>query len=199
MEKIRQHMKALAEGQPVSTRSLLGYGSRAAVDQALSRLVKQEFLIRPVRGVYVRPKHNAYVGAVPPSTAVIAQMLAQESGSTIQVHGAEAARRFGFSTQVPMRPIYHTNGPSRKLHFGKLRMELMHVSPRKMILAGRPAGTALTALWYLGRGNVSSKAIRQIETQLSSEEYRELLQVVPLLPGWLREVFFTYTGSHTHG
>ncbi len=199
MEKIRQHMAATPEGQPVSTRSLLAYGSRAAVDQALSRLVKQEYLIRPVRGVYVRPKYNAYVGAVPPSPAVIAEMLAQESGSEIQVHGAEAARRFGFSTQVPMRPIYYTNGPSRKLHFGKLRVELMHVSPRKMILAGRPAGTALTALRYLGRTNLTSKAIAQVESQLSGEEFRELLRVVPLLPGWLREAFYTHTGSHTHG
>lgn len=198
MKKIRQHMKALPEGQPVSTRSLLGYGSRAAVDQALSRLVKQEFLIRPVWGVYVRPKHSKYVGVVPPSAFDVARVLEEAHGGVIQVHGAQAARMMGFSTQVPMRPIYSVNGPSRTFYLGKLRVEMRHVHNRKLILAGRPAGIAYTALWYLGKAGVTPKRIKQTEETLTAAEFSALLAAVPQMPGWLQRAFQAYAvGANT--
>lgn len=194
MEKIRQHMAATPEGQPVSTRALLAYGSRAAVDQALSRLVKQEYLIRPVRGVYVRPERSEYVGVVPPHPMDVARVLAEPYGGVVQVQGAEAALMMGFSTQVPMRPIYNVNGPSRVLYLGKLRVEMRHVNARKLILAGRPAGIAYTALWYLGKTGVSPKRIKQTEETLSAVEFRALIDAVPLMPGWLQQAFRAYPG-----
>ncbi|MBL7645569.1 MAG: hypothetical protein JNK74_05195 [Candidatus Hydrogenedentes bacterium] len=195
MEKIRQHMKALPEGQPVSTRSLLGYGSRAAVDQALSRLVKQEYLIRPVRGVYVRPEHSKYVGVVPPDPMEVARVLAEPYGGLVQVQGAEAARMMGFSTQMPMRPIYYVNGPSRTFYLGNLRVEMRHTNARKLILAGRPAGIAFTALWYLGKSGVSQIRLKQAENRLTANEFRALLEVVPQMPGWLQRHFRAYAAG----
>lgn len=195
MEKIRTHMAATPEGQPVSTRSLLAYGSRAAVDQALSRLVKQEYLIRPVRGVYVRPERSVYVGVVPPDPMEVARVLAEPYGGMVQVQGAEAALMMGFSTQVPMRPIYNVNGPSRAFYLGKLRVEMRHVNVRKMILAGRPAGVAYTALWYLGKTGVSPKRIKQTEETLSAVEFRALIDAVPQMPGWLQQAFRAYAGA----
>ncbi len=195
MEKIRKHMAATPEGQPVSTRSLLAYGSRAAVDQALSRLVKQEYLIRPVRGVYVRPAHSKYAGVVPPSAINVARVLEEAHGGVVQMHGAEAARMMGFSTQVPMRPIYNVNGPSRAFYLGKLRVEMRHVNARKLILAGRPAGIAFTALWYLGKTGVSPKRIKQTEETLSAVEFRALIDAVPQMPGWLQQAFRAYAGA----
>lgn len=195
MEQIRQHMAATPEGQPVSTRSLLAYGSRAAVDQALSRLVKQEYLIRPVRGVYVRPERSEYVGVVPPNPMDVARVLAEPYGGVVQVQGAEAALIMGFSTQVPMRPIYNVNGPSRTFYLGNLRVEMRHVSNRKLILAGRPAGIAYTALWYLGKTGVSPKRIKQTEETLTPVEFRALLDAVPQMPGWLQRAFRAYAGG----
>lgn len=193
IENIRNHMKSLPEGQPVSTRSLLGYGSRAAVDQALSRLVKQEFLIRPVRGVYVRPKRSKYVGAVPPNPMEVARVLAEPYGGAVQVHGAQAALMMGFSTQVPMRPIYCVSGPSRTFYMGKLRVDMRHVSPRKLILAGRPAGIAYTALNYLGENGISAKRIKETENMLEAAEFCALLDAVPVMPGWMQRAFRAYT------
>lgn len=199
MEKIRQHMAETPEGQPVSTRSLLGYGSRAAVDQALSRLVKQEYLIRPVRGVYVRPERSEYVGVVPPHPMDVARVLAEPYGGVVQVQGAEAALMMGFSTQVPMHYVFQTSGPSRKLRLGRLQVTLKHAAHGKLVLAGRPAGIALTALHYLGRAAVTPAVLEKARSRISSEEFEALQNAIPLMPEWLSRAFVKYREAYPHG
>ena len=199
MEKIRTHMAATPEGQPVSTRSLLAYGSRAAVDQALSRLVKQEYLIRPVRGVYVRPERSVYVGVVPPDPMEVARVLAEPYGGMVQVQGAEAALMMGFSTQVPMHHVFQTSGPSRKLRLGRLQVTLKHVAPGRLALAGRPAGVALTALCYLGPNAVTSRVLEKTRSRISKEEFEVLRNATQFMPEWLRRAFVTHREVHPHG
>jgi hypothetical protein len=195
MERIRSEAARLPEGQPVTTKAFMFFGSRASVDQALSRLVKAGVLSRPARGVYVRPKRSAYVGAVPPEPIQIAEATAAESGYTVQVHGAEAARRMGFTTQVPTKPIFYTSGPSRSFRLGAMEVSLKHISPRKLALAGRPAGIALTALWYLGKEQVTSETIEYIRSRLAPEEFKALCAEVSAMPGWMHDVILKYTGG----
>src|SRR5271165_5950634 len=51
--RIMEHGNGLPEGTPVVAKELLHLGSRAAVDQALSRLVRRGTLMRAGRGIYV--------------------------------------------------------------------------------------------------------------------------------------------------
>jgi hypothetical protein len=53
--RIMEHGNGLPEGTPVVAKEMLHLGSRAAVDQALSRLVRRGTLMRAGRGIYVRP------------------------------------------------------------------------------------------------------------------------------------------------
>lgn len=198
MEKITLKARLLPEGQPVSAKAFVAFGSRASVDQALSRLVKAGILSRPTRGVYVRPKRSDYVGEVPPAPLQIAQAIAAESGHTVQIHGAEAARRMGFSTQVPTRPVFYTSGPSRSFRLGAMEVSLKHVAPRKLALAGRPAGIALTALWYLGKEQVTTETIEQIHSRLAPEEFEALCAEVPAMPGWMHDAVLEYMGRLQH-
>ena len=123
---------------------------------------------------------------------MVAEAVARSTGAQIQIHGAEAARRFGFSTQVPMRSIFHTSGASRKLHIGNLSVELRRTSPRKLALAGRPAGEALMALWYLGKEQVSPGSVAQLHSRLSSEEFEALKGAIGVMPSWMAEIFRQY-------
>ena len=54
-ETISRYAQGQPEGTPVLAKGLLHLGSRAAVDQALSRLVRRGVLLRVGRGVYVLP------------------------------------------------------------------------------------------------------------------------------------------------
>ncbi len=58
--RIMEHGNRLPEGTPVVAKELLHLGSRAAVDQALSRLVRRGTLMRAARGIYVRPVESRF-------------------------------------------------------------------------------------------------------------------------------------------
>ena len=189
MAHIREEMARIPEGEPVASLTFLQAGSRAAVDQALSRLVREGVLSRVARGVYVRPKRNRFVGEVSPEPLRIAEAVAKASGTIVEIHGAEAARRFGLTTQVPATPVFLTNGSSRKMHVGNLVVELRRTAPRKLYFAGRPAGQALSALWYLGRGGVTSKVIKTLRGILPPEEFEALRGATQVMPSWMAEAF----------
>ncbi len=194
-QNIREKVGQLEVGTPYTTSEFLGHGSRAAVDQALTRLVKEGVLTRPVRGVYVKPKKSAYVGAVPPKPMAIAEVLARQTGANIQVQGSEAARQMGFSTQVPMKTIYYTDGPGRTFHLQGMTVTLKKVNSRKLALAGKP-GVALNALWYLGEEGVTGRKIEMVRSRLTEEEFQLLKSAS--MPGWLHDAFYRFEKEQAH-
>jgi hypothetical protein len=135
---------------------------------------------------------NPYIGEVPPEPEQVAQVITKESGGVIQIHGAEAARRLGFSTQVPARPIFYTSGPNRHFQLGAMEVTLKHVSIRKLALAGSMAGVAFTALWYLGKDVVTPETIEHVRKRLSPEEFESLRTEKRSMPGWMQNVFIRY-------
>ena len=76
-EQILSHAAGLPEGAPVSAKSLLHLGNRAAVDQALSRLTERGQLVRAGRGVYLRPIASRF-GTRTPSVEQAVEALATQ-------------------------------------------------------------------------------------------------------------------------
>lgn len=184
---IEEKVKAVPEGEPFFPAQFLALGSRASVDQVLSHLAKGGSIKRISRGIYVRPKQSKYVGEVLPGPEVIAKQVAASEGASIQVHGAEAARRFELTTQVPMQSVFYTNGRSREINAGRMKIRLVHTSPRRLAMAERPAGLALTALEYLGKHNVTPEVVEQVRRQLAPTEFEALRQATTAMPAWLAE------------
>ena len=54
-ETVLRYARSQPEGTPVLAKRLLHLGSRAAVDQTLSRLARRGKLLRAARGVYALP------------------------------------------------------------------------------------------------------------------------------------------------
>jgi len=190
---IRERIEGFPAGEPFTSVEFMTSGTRVSVDHALSRLTKAGVISRVTRGVYVRPIINKHVGPVVPGPFKIAQAVARSMGAQISVNGAEAARRFELSTQMSAQSLFLTTGPTRHIKVGNSRIRLQHTSPRKLALAGRPAGAALSALWYLGRGEVTSKVIAQIRTKLSPEEFQALRSSTELMPSWMSDAFYRYS------
>jgi len=184
-EHILEYAERLPEGALVAAKSLLHLGNRATVDQALSRLVKRGTLLRPGRGLYVRPVASRF-GAHPPSIEKLVEALAARQGETIASNGAAAANALGLTTQVPVRTVYLTTGPNRTLHLGLQTVELRHAPRWQLTLAHRPAGEAVRALAWLGASKAEA-ALRTIKRKLSPEAFEELVSSGHLLPPWLAQ------------
>lgn len=187
-EQIRKRVEEIPIGEPFTTASLLELGTRATVDQTLHRLARSGQIAAVSRGVYVRPKMSRFVGSVMPEPYKVAEAIARSTGAVIQVHGAEAARQFGLTTQVPTQAVYLTTGPSRRLKMGKLEVTLKHTTPRNLALTGRP-GLALAALRHLGKREATPAVIEAIRRKLEPEEFEALRKATGVMPAWLADLF----------
>lgn len=182
-EQILTEMAALPEGQPVSAKEFLHLGSRAGIDQALSRLAGTKKLLRVARGLYVLPKRSRF-GASAPSPAKVVGALAMRTGELIFPHGAAAANSLGLTAQVPSRSVFITNGAGKRLMLGKQVVELKHAPAWQFTLGGRPAGEAIRALAWLGPKHAGA-AINLLRMRLPKEERRALTEARAKLPTWL--------------
>jgi hypothetical protein len=158
-------------------------------------MVKAGAITRVTRGLFVRPEMSRFVGKVMPAPIKVAETIAKTTGSIVQVHGAEAARQFELTTQTPTQPVFSTSGPSKRIRVGKMEIRLQHVCQRKLALAGRPAGLALAALWYMGKNEVTPLLIGKIQQKLSVTEFEALKSVTSAMPSWMSDALFKHVRS----
>ena len=182
-EAILRHARNQPEGVPVSAKELLHLGSRAAVDQALSRLSRRGELLRAGRGLYVLPVKSRF-GSRAPSLQKTVEAVAAQRGERIAASGAMAANKLGLTTQVPVKPVFLTSGRSRQLKLGHQEVEFRHAPPWQLVLTGRKAGEAVRALAWLGPERAET-ALSEIGPSLTAEERQELAGVTAQMPGWL--------------
>ena len=194
---IRTELRKLPKGKPFTNSRFLVYGSHGAVHRALSRLVAEGEIKRLARGVFVRPKRNRFVGEVMPNISEIVKNIARKNHETIQVHGAEAARRFKLSTQMPIVPVFHTSASSRSIVIGNVTVKLIHTSSqRRLQFAGEKTGLALSALWYLGKNNVNAGVVSKIKSGLSAKEFETLRSAD--IPAWMTDALNEFAQDTIH-
>ncbi|MXZ23491.1 MAG: hypothetical protein F4Y80_01270 [Caldilineaceae bacterium SB0665_bin_21] len=173
------------EGTVLCANALLHLGTRAAVDQALSRLARRSELMRICQGIYVQPVQFRF-GLRPPSIGKVLASLSTFWGEPIVPCGALAANAFGLTTQVPMRLVYLTSGPDRKLTFGRLIVEMRHAPRWQLVAPHRPAGDAVRALSWLDPSEVA-EGLRTIRSRLSPEDFLQLAELRAVMPSWMAE------------
>ena len=183
--QIISHAAESPEGTLLCPSALLHLGRRAAVDQALSRLARKGELMRVCQGVYVRPLQTRF-GPRPPAVEKVLASLSALWGETIVPCGGTAANTLGLTTQVPVRSVYLTSGPNRKLKLGGLAVELRHAPRWQLVAPHRPAGEAVRALAWLGPEEVVEN-LGAIEKKLSSRDFEELAASRAVMPAWLAE------------
>lgn len=184
-ETILLHAQSLPEGGLVSPKEFLHLGSRAAIDQALSRLTKEGKLLRVARGAYAAPVSSRF-GTRAPAPEKVVEALAAKSGEIVAPHGAAAANALGLTQQMPIREVYVTSGRDRKLKLGNSEITVKH-APRWMLALGTsPAGNAVRALAWLGREH-ASKSLAILHRSLPQSEWRTLESARAALPSWMAQ------------
>lgn len=182
-KRIMEHAEALPEAAPICPGALLHLGNRAAVDQALSRLARRGQLLRVCRGVYMRPIETRFGTRAPSPPKVIAALSALW-GETIVPSGGAAANLLRLTTQVPIRMVYLTSGPGRKLRLFALILELRHAPRWQLVAPGRPAGQAVRAMAWLGPYEIE-ESLEIIKRTLSETDLAELTATRAILPSWM--------------
>ena len=187
--RIMEHAEALPEATPLCPAALLHLGNRAAVDQALSRLARSGALMRICQGVYMRPIETRF-GQCAPRVDKALGALSALWGETIVPCGGSAANRLGLTTQNPVREVYLTSGPNRRLHFGSSIVELRHAPRWQLAAPHRKAGDVIRALAWLGPAEVED-GLEAVLPTLSDAERDEFAAARAVMPIWMAEPLST--------
>lgn len=183
-------------GYPFQTRGFLGLGTRAAIDQALMRLVRQEKIRRIGRGLYEFPRVSKLLqGPVAPSPDALVRAWAEKNGQRIVPSGAQAANLLGLSTQVPAKITYYTNGRTKTLALGPYSVKLLNRGPKTMDVTGRMAPMILQALRHLGRQGCTQEVAERLRLTLSPRDKSELASNLRYVTAWMKPVIDRITAE----
>ena len=186
--KILNRIYGRGKGCVVTQGDFLDLGSRQAVDLALHRLVKKGTLRRLAWGLYDYPRQDPDLGLLFPTLDAIVKALKGRDNIVLQPSGGYAANLLGLSDQVPMKIVFLTDGPARKVQIGKTTILLKHTTPRSMATAGRVSGLVIQALRHLGQRHVTDETVSVLQKRLSADDKKQLLKDVRYAPAWIAAI-----------
>ena len=200
--KIMKRVSAHDNGKWVCTpKDFLDLGSRQAVDQALSRLVKAGRLRRVGHGLYDMPRiSNVLKRPAPADLDAVIAALARRAGERIMPDGLVFANQLGLTNAVPAKISYVTDGHSRILKIDGRTIRFQHAGPSVMQWAGRPAAPVVQALRWLGpRAAADGEIISTLSRHLPNEVKLDLLHNSRDLPGWALPLARSIASDQTGG
>jgi len=169
-------------------------GSDASIRKALSQLQKQSFIRRLARGLYDYPIKHDLLGIIPPDVNEVAKAIAEKDSVLIQPAGAHAANLVGFSTQVPGRIIFLTEGVSKKVKVGNQEIIFKKTTRKNMLSAGTREGLIIQALKNIGKDHIDKKMHMQIAKLLKDSTEEEIRKNMKFAPAWVRVLVFEVIG-----
>ena len=186
-KKIMTRVSAHASGRWVCTpKDFLDLGTREAVDQALSRLVKAGQLRRVGHGLYTMPRiSNVLNRSAPVDLAAAVAALSRRDGVRVMPDGLIFANHLGLTNAVPAKVNYVTDGHSRTLKIDGRTVRFRHAGPSVMQWTGRPAAPVVQALRWLGpRAAADGDVVSTLSRHLPDNVKLDLLHNSRDLPGW---------------
>jgi hypothetical protein len=159
-----------------------------SVRTALTRLVKKQSIRRLAHGLYDLPIVHPKLGAIMPAPEKVIEAIKISEAIEVQPTGAYAANLLGLSTQIPMKIELYTNGPKKKIRFGKQEILLKSTTPKNMIGAGTKAGLILHALRQIGKENVSDEMIEHIKLQIEKKDIKAIEKQTKYAPAWIANI-----------
>ena len=172
-------------------------GSRAAIDQALSRLVKRGDLRRVGRGLYDKPRYNPVLkGDAPANIDSAVKAIVRRDGIRIMKNGIYFANRLRLTNAVPAQIAYVTDGATRNIQVDGRTIRLRHAGPNVMRWFGKPAAPVAQALRWLGPLASQDKGIvSTLKNILPDHIKRDLIQNSAYLPPWAETIARAVAGE----
>jgi hypothetical protein len=183
--QLAKRVRRAPPGRVFTPTTFAALGGRDAIDKALQRQVALGALRRLSRGLYDKPRQDPLLGTLWPSVDEVVKAVVGKNKLRVQPAGAYAANLLGLSEQVPAKVVMLTDGASRSLRAGPMRIEFKRTSPRNMAAAGRLSGLVIQAFKSLGPKHITPQRLRHLRKTVPLTERRKLLADLDLAPGWM--------------
>lgn len=186
--KVLKTIRGHGLGWVFTPASFKGVGSRAAVESALRRHKNNGTIRQLARGLYDYPRTDPQLGVLAPSVDQVVAALEVRDAVRLQPSGAYAANLLGLSDQIPMKVVFLTDGPTRKVRVGNRQILLKRTTPRNMATAGRISGTVIQALRWLGRKRVDAQTKVILKKRLDAKDKTQLMKDIRYAPIWIGQI-----------
>ena len=186
------------DGWVCTPSDFLDIGSRAAVNQALSRLVNGGDLRRIGRGLYDSPRYSQILKrSAPPNVDSAVEAIVRRDGIRIMENGIVFANRLRLTNAVPAKMAYVTDGATRNIKVGGWTIYLRHAGPNVMRWFGKPSAPVAQALRWLGPLASQDKDIIPILKRILPDDVkRDLIQNSAYLPPWAETIARAVAGEY---
>ena len=186
-DRIISRVRAHPQGARAFTpKDFLDLGGRAAIDQALSRLVKAGELRKISRGLYDRPRHSKILGGDAPASldAVVAAVSRRAKTAVIRDDLA-AANAMGLTTAVPVRANYVAARKIGDVAIDRRTVRFGQAQSALIPWIGSPAAPIVQALmWARATNTPMDAAAATIQRHAPKEAKAALARNIRALPGW---------------
>jgi len=177
---IRQKITKIDLDVIFSTRQFLSIGKRAAVDQALYRMVKAREIIRLAPGIFIK------AGSAWPSAFAIASAKARAFGKQIVLHAGDLAARFELApTQADL--VFDAAGSTSCFQSRNEKIHMRSTAKRKRLLDKTPFGQVIRAIWHRGERGFDLACESALYHAQQSFGLNDLPQLSALMPAWIND------------
>ena len=186
-KEIKNRITSNGEGKLYMISDFADLNNDALVTRVLSRLKKEQFLIRISQGIYLYPSKNRY-GVHKPSIDTIAKAIAEKDKAHIIPSGLTALNILGLSTQVSMNALYLTNATSRTIIAGNRKIVFKKSVPRNFAYQSDLFSLVISAMKEIGEENMDNETIQKIKEILAKEPNQDIIrQDFLIAPQWIRK------------
>jgi len=146
------------------------------------------------QGIYDVPEKHPVLGELAPAVEGILEVCRVRWGCNVMPTGAYAAHVLGLVDQVPMRLVYLTDGPSRRIEVGGRTLEFKRRSS-KCFGPFVWGNMVVQAIRYIGHAAWSANHAKELSKHLSDEDIRKMLTEVSGMPMWIQKALMDL---HSH-
>jgi hypothetical protein len=187
--QIKESIIKRRRGKIIFADDFRSLGSGAAIRHALSRLSKDEFIVRLSNGIYLYPKISKRIGIVYPSIEDIARSIAKREKARLIPTGVYAMNKLGLSTQVPMKVVFLTDGAPRVIKVGKnATVRFKKTVARHLSFKGGITTLIIFALKEIGKDKVTENQLIRIKEALALEKTENVVHDMTLAPEWIAKI-----------
>ena len=187
-DKIIARIIRNGRGFVMTNRDFRDLGNSATIDWSLYRL-KEKKVIRPIiRGIYDYPKFSELLQEeLAPDFGAVAHAIARKNQWHIQISGSAALNLLGLSTQIPVKTVYYSDGPTRSFMIGGRKLQFKHILLRESKIGSPKSEMIVQALSELGEEHITPEIINALKRQLTGKERDKLLAETQFVRDWIHK------------
>jgi len=185
-DKITSRIYGRGRGWAFTANDFASEFGRSTVDWVFYELVAKGTIRRIYRGLYDYPKYSELLQQdLSPDFDQTAQALARKFNWRITPTGDAALNLLGLSTQVPGRPVYLSDGPSKSYKIDTFTLEFRKAALKDVGTKHRESGLVVQALKALGKERINAEVIALIRSQLDEKTRKRVLRETVTATGWV--------------